>query len=75
MKREDFELSVTGSGKRQYLHIKSGKIRQQLLHDRLNGKISQQQFELEQKKMRGGKYLKYIYSESEMRESIQEVSK
>ncbi len=72
MKKEDFELSVTVSGVKQYLHIENGKKREQLLADRMSGEITPQQFANEQKKMRGGKYLKYMYSESEMNKAIME---
>ena len=72
MKISDFKLSITGSGQRQYLHIESGEKRKQLLSDRMSGKITPQQFESEQKKMRGGKYLKYMYTELEMKRSIKE---
>jgi hypothetical protein len=70
MEREDFELSVTVSGIKQYLHIENGEKRKKLLKDRMEGTISSEEFMCEQKKMRGGKYLKYIYSESEMEEAI-----
>jgi hypothetical protein len=70
MKKEDFELSVTGNGETYYLHIENGKKRKQLLSDRMSGKISTQQFIIEQKKMRGEKYLKYIYTKSEMERTI-----
>ena len=72
MKREDFELSVMFSGVKHYLHIENGKKRKQLLTDRMNGEITPQYFINEQKKMRSGKYLKYIYSESEMNKAIKE---
>ena len=61
------------NGIRHYLHIATGEKRKQLLSDRMTGIITQQQFELEQKKMRGGKYLKYIYTEAEMENAIKEA--
>ncbi len=65
--KQYFKLSVTGSGKKQYLHVENGKKREELIKDRMAGKISPKLFEEEQAKMRGGKYLKYIYSESEFK--------
>jgi hypothetical protein len=71
MNREDFELSITGSGEHHYLLKSAGEKRKQILQDRMSGKLSQEEFLKEQKKMRGGKYLKYIYSQAEMEKAIQ----
>jgi len=70
MIKKDFEKNITLSGVVQYLHVENGKKRGQLLKDRMNGKITPQCFENEQKKMRTGKYLKYIYSEAEYNKEI-----
>lgn len=72
MKKEDFEASITGSGITHYLHKENGVKRQQILQDRMSGKITQDEFEKEQRKMRGGKYLKYIFTEREYSEAIKQ---
>ncbi len=69
MKPEDFEQVSTGRVT-QYHHIETGKKREQLIKDRISGRITPSEFEAEQKKMRGGKYLKMIYSEAQYLEAI-----
>lgn len=73
MKEHDFKLSITGSGKRHYLHIENGEKRDQILQSVLTGKITKEEFAAEQKKMRGG-YLKYIYNEAQYSKAIQDPS-
>lgn len=70
MKAEDFKISYCPSGKTQYLHIENGKKREQILNAMQNGTMTSEEFKSEQKKMRGGKYLKYIFSETDYLKSI-----
>ena len=65
MKELEFKKTITPSGEIHFLHIENGKKREQLLKDRMSGIISPLEFEKEQKKMRGGKYLQYIFTESQ----------
>ena len=73
MKATDFEIQVVPNGKKVYCHIENGKQRKQMLKDVMSGKISQEQFKKEQKKMRGGKYLKYHFSEQEYNSALETI--
>jgi len=70
MKKEDFKFVPSNSDGNIYENIEAGEKRKQLLIDVMSGKISREFFSNEQKKMRRGKYLKVLYSESEYREAI-----
>lgn len=65
IKEEDFEKVMTVSGKILYRHIPSGIKRNQIINDVKSGKMSIEELKCEQKKMRSGKYLKYLYSEEQ----------
>lgn len=70
MKPEDFVIVPVNHKIIHYHHIESGKKREEILTKRMTGKMIQSEFDLEQKKMRGGEYLKYIYSERDYLKAI-----
>jgi hypothetical protein len=66
MKPEEFEQV----GSNQYRHIANGVKREELMRRVLNGSMSHLEFVELQKKIRGGKYLKYLYSKREYLSAI-----
>jgi len=70
MKEEDFEEVQVNWKTTHFHHIENGKKREEILKKRMSGQMTQAEFEQEQKKMRGGKYLKYIFSERQYLQAI-----
>lgn len=70
MKPEEFKKVHLLSGKVQYEHIESGNRRIKIISDFREGKITMSDFQEEQRKMRGGKYLKCLYSEPQYLKAI-----
>lgn len=74
VKPEDFEVVNVNWKTTHYHHIENGKKRDEILKKRMSGEMTQAEFEKEQKKMRGGKYLKFIFSESQYLKAISGLS-
>ncbi len=71
MKKEDFEVVKVNHKTIHYHHIENGKKREEILKKRMSGEMTQKEFESEQRKMRGRKYLKYIFSERDYLKAIE----
>lgn len=59
-----FRLEIAPSGKKIYVHIENDEKRVKILKDFVSGEISNEDFLIEQKKMRGGRYLKSLFNEN-----------